>query len=138
MTVVTQNIDGLHYSAGSRDIIELHGQSLTATLCLHHNSIIIGLYVTDAVIYTIIAPENLLPLPHRVTVSHSLHQVQSGEGESREPHMSSTEKQRVNSYTFTNHSYDVHNIIYSTSWLTEHLIQKHRMPGFLYLSFPGM
>lgn len=26
VTVVTQNIDGLHHQAGSEDVIELHGQ----------------------------------------------------------------------------------------------------------------
>lgn len=31
VTVVTQNIDGLHHQAGSRDIIELHGVSILRT-----------------------------------------------------------------------------------------------------------
>ena len=31
VTVVTQNIDGLHHRAGSEDVIELHGQSYPCT-----------------------------------------------------------------------------------------------------------
>jgi NAD-dependent deacetylase len=30
-TVITQNIDGLHQKAGSKNVLELHGSSLTAT-----------------------------------------------------------------------------------------------------------
>ena len=33
-TVVTQNIDGLHQKAGSRDVIELHGNIWRALCCL--------------------------------------------------------------------------------------------------------
>ena len=32
LTIITQNIDGLHQRAGSKDVIELHG-SLYKTLC---------------------------------------------------------------------------------------------------------
>lgn len=33
LTVITQNIDGLHQRAGSKEVVELHG-SLYKTLCL--------------------------------------------------------------------------------------------------------
>ena len=36
--VVTQNIDGLHQSAGSRDVLEVHGSIRTASGCLWRRS----------------------------------------------------------------------------------------------------
>jgi NAD-dependent deacetylase len=36
LTVVTQNVDGLHAAAGSRDVVELHG-SLLRVKCLDHD-----------------------------------------------------------------------------------------------------
>jgi NAD-dependent deacetylase len=40
-TVLTQNIDGLHRQAGSRRLIEIHGnlQELSCTVCRHHEHI---------------------------------------------------------------------------------------------------
>lgn len=36
LTIVTQNVDGLHAAAGSRDVVELHG-SLRRVKCLDHH-----------------------------------------------------------------------------------------------------
>jgi NAD-dependent deacetylase len=38
-TLVTQNVDGLHQRAGSRDIIELHG-NITRTKCFEENTVV--------------------------------------------------------------------------------------------------
>ena len=38
-TLITQNVDGLHYLAGSRTIIELHG-NISRTRCSHENKLI--------------------------------------------------------------------------------------------------
>lgn len=38
MTIITQNVDGLHHRAGSRNVIELHGRldAARCTACPHH------------------------------------------------------------------------------------------------------
>ncbi len=41
LTLVTQNVDGLHQRAGSRDVIELHG-NLTRSKCLDHGHPVSG------------------------------------------------------------------------------------------------
>ena len=38
-TLITQNVDGLHQRAGSRDVIELHG-NITRTKCFEENTVV--------------------------------------------------------------------------------------------------
>ncbi len=40
-TLITQNVDGLHQRAGSRNVIELHG-NITRTKCFQENTVVTG------------------------------------------------------------------------------------------------
>src|SRR4051812_2815010 len=48
LTIVTQNVDGLHQRAGSSHVIELHG-NLSRTKCFEENELVIDWPATDAV-----------------------------------------------------------------------------------------
>ncbi|MBI5692381.1 MAG: NAD-dependent deacylase [Verrucomicrobia bacterium] len=48
LTLITQNVDGLHQRAGSRDVIELHG-NLTRTKCFAENRVVDEWPPTDEV-----------------------------------------------------------------------------------------
>jgi NAD-dependent deacetylase len=69
-TVITQNIDGLHQKAGSKNVIEFHGTIKTAT-CLNCGKI----YTTDEMVNRLETLEDFYVCDHCVTKNKEEHYI---------------------------------------------------------------